>query len=126
MPLLRYRIGDLVKKNVAPYGNYFTVHGRARDALTSREGARVTTWDVDQCFVGASGIVHYELRQSENGDCVLRFVPDGIGPTEKELHRVTSQLEALLKFSAEIKTEAMPVLVPAASGKFRLTSRVQT
>jgi phenylacetate-CoA ligase len=126
MPLLRYRIGDLVKKNVAPYGNHFTVHGRARDALTSRDGERVTTWDVDQCFVGANGIVHYELRQSENGDCVLRFVPDGVGPTEKELCRVISQLEALLKSSAEIKTEAMPVLVPAASGKFRLTSRIQT
>jgi phenylacetate-CoA ligase len=126
MPLLRYRIGDLVEHHVQPYGNYFTVHGRARDALTSHNGERVTTWDVDQCFVGASGIVHYELRQSENGDCVLRFVPDGVGPTKEELRRVTSQLEALLKSSAEIKTEAMPVLVPAASGKFRLTSRVQT
>src|SRR5437868_8797104 len=45
--------------------------------------------------------------------CVLRFVADGAGPTEEELRRVTSQLEALLKSSAEIKTEAMPVLVPA-------------
>jgi phenylacetate-CoA ligase len=123
MPLLRYRIGDLVKKNVAPYGNHFTVHGRARDALKSCDGERVTTWDVDQCFVGANGIVHFEVRQSENGDCVLRFVPDGAGPTKEELRRVTSQLEVLLKSSAEIKTEAMPVLVPAASGKFRLTSR---
>jgi phenylacetate-CoA ligase len=121
MPLLRYRIGDLVKKNVAPYGNHFTVHGRARDALTMRDGARVTTWQVDQCFVVAGGIAHYELRQGENGDCVLRFVPDGIGPMEKELRRLTSQLEALLKLSTEIKSEAMPVLVPAASGKFRLT-----
>jgi phenylacetate-CoA ligase len=126
MPLLRYRIGDLVKKNVAPYGNHFTVHGRARDALTSRDGGRVTTWDVDQCFAGTSGIVHYELRQGENGECVLRFVPDGIGPTKEELRHVTSQLEALLQCTAEIKTGAMPVLVPAASGKFRLTSRVQT
>jgi phenylacetate-CoA ligase len=123
MPLLRYRIGDLVEQHVLPYENNFTIHGRARDALAARDGARVTTWEVDQCFVGASDIVHYELRQTENGDCVLRFVPDGIGPTKEELRRVTSQLEALLKLSAEIKTEAMPVLVPAASGKFRLTSR---
>jgi len=126
MPLLRYRIGDLAQRHVEPYGNHFTVHGRARDALTSRDGARVTTWEVDQCFIGASGIAHYELRQSENGDCVLRFVPDGIAPTEKELRRVTSQLEALLKSSAKIKTEAMPVLVPAASGKFRLTCCVSS
>jgi phenylacetate-CoA ligase len=123
MPLLRYRIGDLVEKQIQPYGDIFTIHGRARDALTARDGGRVTTWDVDQCFAEINGIAHYELRQTENGDCILRFVPDGAGPTEKELRRVASQLEALLKSSAEIKTEAMPVLVPAASGKFRLTSR---
>jgi hypothetical protein len=70
------------------------------------------------------GIAHYELRQNENGDCVLRFVPDADRPTEKELKHVTSQLETLLKSSAAIKTEAMPALVPAASGKFRLTCRV--
>jgi phenylacetate-CoA ligase len=124
MPLLRYRIGDLAKKKFESCENHFIVHGRARDALTARGGERVTTWQVDQCFVGANGIAHYELRQSENGDCALRFVPDGVGPTKEELRAVTSQLEALLKFSAEIKTEAMPVLIPSASGKFRLTSRV--
>src|SRR5271154_5735526 len=124
MPLLRYRIGDLVEQHVQPYGNHFTVHGRARDALTARDGERVTTWRVDQCFVGTNGIAHYELRQNENGECVLRFVPDGVGPTNEDLRHITSQLEALLQASTEIKTEAMPVLVPAASGKFRLTSRV--
>jgi phenylacetate-CoA ligase len=124
MPLLRYRIGDLVEKHIQPYGNHFTIHGRARDALSTGDGHRVTTWEVDQCFAGANGIAHYELRQSENGDCVLRFVPDVIAPTSEELRRVTLQLESLLNSSAEIKTEAMPVLVPAASGKFRLTCRV--
>ncbi|HUZ07351.1 MAG TPA: hypothetical protein VMV89_07665 [Candidatus Paceibacterota bacterium] len=125
MPLLRYRIGDLVEKRVQPYGNHFTVHGRARDALTADDGRRVTTWEVDQCFTEINGIAHYELRQGENGNVALRFVSDAIAPTKEELRRVTSQLEALLKSSAEIKTEAMPVLVPAASGKFRLTSRIE-
>ena len=124
MPLLRYRIGDLVEQHIGSFGNHFIVHGRARDALTSGDGGRVTTWEVDQCFAGANGIAHYELRQNENGNYVLRFVPDGVGPTEKNLNRVTSGLEALLKSSTAIKTEAMPVLVPAASGKFRLTARV--
>ena len=124
MPLLRYRIGDLAERHVQPYGNRFTVHGRARDALMASDGQRVTTSQVDQCFNEARGIAHYELRQSENGDCVLRFVPDGAGPTEENLRAVTSRLEALLQLSTEIKAEAMPVLVPAASGKFRLTCRV--
>jgi phenylacetate-CoA ligase len=126
MPLLRYRIGDLTKRHDQLSGNHYIVHGRARDALMTANGRRVTTWQVDQCFAGATGIAHYELRQNENGDCVLRFVPDGIVPMEPELHSVTSQLEALLQLSATIKTESMPVLVPAASGKFRLTCRVAT
>jgi phenylacetate-CoA ligase len=124
MPLLRYRIGDLAERQVASCGNRFTIHGRARDALTATDGQRVTTWHVDQCFSEARGIMHYELRQNENGGCFLRFVPDGAGPTEEGLLAVTSQLEALLKTSATIKTGAMPVLLPAASGKFRLTCRV--
>ena len=124
MPLLRYRIGDLATRHAQPYGNHFTVHGRARDALLAVGGQRVTTWQVDQCFIEARGIVHYELRQNENSDCTLRFVPDGPGPTAENLRTVTSRLKVLLQLSTEIKTEAMPVLVPAASGKFRLTSRV--
>jgi phenylacetate-CoA ligase len=124
MPLLRYRIGDLAKKHVAPYGNHFTVHGRVRDALTATDGQRVTTWQVDRCFAEAHGIAHYELRQDETGVCALRFVPDTTGPTEATLRHITTQLRALLQLPGEIKTEAMPVLVPAASGKFRLTCRV--
>ena len=124
MPLLRYRIGDLAERYVQPYKNHFTVHGRARDALAAGNGRRVTTWQVDQCFSEIRGIAHYELRQSENGACVLRFVPDEAGPAENELRRVTSKLEALLQTPATIKTETMSVLVPAASGKFRLTCRV--
>ena len=124
MPLLRYRIGDLAEKRVQPYGTTYIVHGRARDALLAGDGSRVTTWQVDECFAEANGIAHYELRQSENGCCVLRFVPDAIAPTEETLRRLTARLESLLKSRMEIKAEAMKTLVPAASGKFRLTCRV--
>jgi len=121
MPLLRYRIGDLAEKRAQPYGNHFVVHGRARDALRDGDGRRVTAWQVDECFSEVDDIAHYELRQDEKGNCVLRFVPVGAGPTEKDLRRVTSQLEVLLRIRAEIETEAMPVLLPLPSGKFRLT-----
>jgi len=124
MPLLRYRIGDLAEKRVLPYGNTFIVHGRARDALVAAEGARVTTWRVDECFVGVDGIAHYELRQNEDGECALRFVPDVVAPTEECLQALVARLKALLKLNTEIKVEAMTTLVPASSGKFRLTCRV--
>jgi phenylacetate-CoA ligase len=126
MPLLRYRIGDLAERHVQPYGNHFTVHGRARDALVAGDGGRVTTWQVDQCFADADGFAHYELRQGADGNCELRFIADVQPPTEKTLREVTARLEALLQTRGKISTTALPTLVPAASGKFRLTCRVDS
>ena len=121
MPLLRYRIGDLAERRAQPYGTDFVIHGRVRDTLRAGDGRLGTTWQVDQCFAELHGILHYELRQDENGRCVLRFVPEGAGPAETELRLATLQLENLLCSGAEIGTEAMQVLLPEPSGKFRLT-----
>ncbi|HEY4414274.1 MAG TPA: hypothetical protein VGO57_01170 [Verrucomicrobiae bacterium] len=122
MPLLRYRIGDLAQKTETPYGSSYIVHGRGRDALTTRDGQRVTTWQVDQCFAGVNGIAHYELRMEPTGHGTLRFVSDQMAPTETDLHQVTTRLETLL--GGKVTTEMMLTLVPAASGKFRLTAQI--
>ena len=124
MPLLRYRIGDLAEKISTPAGPRYIVHGRAKDALLAADGSRVTTWDVDQCFQNADGFTHYELRQTEDGNCVLRFIPDVVAPSAETLRQVTARLESLLQTHGKISAEAMPTLVPTASGKFRLTCRV--
>jgi phenylacetate-CoA ligase len=124
MPLLRYRIGDLAQQHVQPRGTVFTLHGRARDALVAADGSRVTTWQVDGCFAGSDGFAHYELRQPPRGDPVLRFVPETTPPTGDCLRHVALQLAHLLKSPVPIPMEAMTTLVPAASGKFRLTCRV--
>jgi phenylacetate-CoA ligase len=122
MPLLRYRIGDLAQKLESPYGTHYLIHGRARDALQSKTGGQVTTWQVDQCLAGIDGIAHYELRQASVGTATFRFVPEARPPAENQLREVASRIADRLGF--EVKTEAMTTLVPAASGKFRLTARV--
>lgn len=122
MPLLRYRIGDFVQHNERSYGTDYIVHGRIRDTLTAADGSRVTTWQVDQCFAGLSGIVHYQLRQSPNDDFRLRYLPEADGPDAVSLREATSRLESLLH--APVVTESVPTLLPEASGKFRLTCNV--
>jgi phenylacetate-CoA ligase len=122
MPLLRYRIGDLAQKFETPYGTHYLIHGRARDVLRSSAGEVVTTWQVDQCLVGMEGIAHYELRQEADGSASFRFISDNLPPAENRLNELAARLRALLGFV--VKTEAMSTLVPAASGKFRLTTRV--
>ena len=119
MPLLRYRIGDLVERRVEPYGTNYIVHGRIRDAIHDSEGRRVTTWDVDQCFKGVEGIVTYQLHQEKDGKYQLRYIPDGDGPGE--LKSVVGRLENLLKTSSSIEVQTVNMLPPTPSGKFRLT-----
>ncbi len=123
MPLLRYRIGDLVERREASSAATYVVHGRARDALRTPAGRRVTTWQVDQCFTGMNGIAHYQLQQAETGDCRLRYVPDGAGPNASDLLKLKSKLEDILQTPGRIATQAIDLLVPAPSGKFRLTCR---
>ena len=119
MPLVRYLIGDLVERSETPYGARYILHGRSADAFQIPNGDRVTTREVDQCFVGLSGIAHYQLIQGTTGKWVLRFVPDNQGPEQAELTALQECLSRLLQASA-IAIEKTDLLVPESSGKFRL------
>jgi phenylacetate-CoA ligase len=118
MPLVRYRIGDLVQRHQRSYGTDYTVHGRIRDALVAADGRQVTTWQVDQCFREVAGIVHYQLRQSPT-ELRLRYIPESSGVNLDSLKTAQARLAALL--GAAVALESVPTLLPEASGKFRLT-----
>jgi phenylacetate-CoA ligase len=122
MPLLRYDIGDLALQNERPYGTDYVVHGRSRDALLAGKGRRVTTWQVDQCFAGVSGIAHYQLSQSPGGESRLRYVPEFGGLDPDSLRIIIARLESLLE--NPVTNESVPALLPETSGKFRLTCGV--
>ena len=124
MPLLRYRIGDLVERQEEPYGSRYFVHGRSQDVLSRPDGGRVTTLEVDQCFAGLAGLTHYWLRQTVEGRCHLQFVPDGDGPGAEELKDTLARLENRLQPPDQIAAESVKLLPPTLSGKFRLTSRI--
>jgi phenylacetate-CoA ligase len=120
MPLIRYRIGDLVERHATPGGLSYHVHGRAADAFTIASGRRVTTRQIDQCFAGIKGIAHYQLIQRRPESWVLRFVPD-VQPAESSvLAGLSRRLEDLLQSSAPVSIEQTDILAPERSGKFRL------
>jgi phenylacetate-CoA ligase len=123
MPLVRYRVGDLVERREQPYTTNYLVHGRARDTLLRRDGRRVTTLDIDGCFTGVNGFAHYQLRQRENGGCDLQFIPDREAPGAEELKAVTGKIENLLQLEDKIAVHLVEKLPPLTSGKFRLTGR---
>ena len=122
MPLLRYRVGDLVQRD----GENYLVHGRVRDALRRSDGRRVTTLEVDRCFEGVSGIAHYQLRQTENGACDLQFISDVVAVDAGDLNRLTARLTEQFGLKSEIRIVAVEKLPPQTSGKFRLTCRAES
>jgi phenylacetate-CoA ligase len=120
MPLIRYRIGDLVERLESPYGARYILHGRSVDAFQFSNGTRVTTRQVDQCFENLSGFAHYQLIQHADGLWVLRFVPDGPGPYASQLAQLQTRLSQLLQTNRGVEFQPTDVLVPEQSGKFRL------
>jgi phenylacetate-CoA ligase len=122
MPLLRYRVGDFVQSD----GEIYRVHGRCRDALHRRDGRRVTTLEVDDCFTGTQGILHYQLKQAADGSCRLQFIPDRETPSAATLKSLAANLADLLQLEVRLDIEPVKMLPPQTSGKFRLTCRAET
>jgi len=120
MPLLNYRIGDMVERR-APDGPggpvSYLLHGRAPDALVGTDGQRVTTRDVDQCFAGAAGLLHYRLHEVAPGVFHLHYITDG-GDPAASLRDIVPQLEQLLNLAQPIESQAVKFLLPENSGKF--------
>lgn len=120
MPLIRYRIGDLLERHEHPYRTRYVVHGRAVDAFSTSTGGRVTTRQIDECFAGLTGIVHYQLRQRGGDDWVLRFVPEADGPSAAAQAELRQRLASRLELPSGPAFEATDSLLAEGSGKFRL------
>jgi phenylacetate-CoA ligase len=120
MPLIRYRIGDLVEREEKSGDHSYVVHGRTIDSVTTRSGRRVTTWQIDQCFAGMAGIAHYQLLERADG-WLFRFLADLARPSAKQLTALKRKLGELLEHS-HIRLEPTDLIAPEKSGKFRLVT----
>jgi phenylacetate-CoA ligase len=120
MPLIRYRIGDLVERRQTDARSDYVVHGRVKDAFTTPGGTCVTTWKIDQCFGGLPGFAHYQLRQNRDGGWLLRFVADNAPPGAAELEELRARLAPILEAADGLEIRQRDFLMPEASGKFRL------
>lgn len=120
MPLIRYRIGDLVERREEPYRTKYLVHGRAADAFTMAAGTRLTTLEIDRCFADVPGVLHYQLRQLGKREWRLRYVPDGAPPCPADLTRLRERLADMLQIDAGPVIQETDALLAENSGKFRL------
>jgi hypothetical protein len=119
MPLIRYRIGDLVEELESPCGTHYVVHGRVLDAFLAADGRLVTTWQIDQVLADLSGIAHYQLLERPD-QWLLRYMPDGDGPSASDAGTLRERLSVLLGLAGGLALQPTDLLVPETSGKFRL------
>ncbi|MDX2109616.1 MAG: hypothetical protein SFY80_05170 [Verrucomicrobiota bacterium] len=120
MPLLRYRIGDLVEPVQNATTTAYRVHGRAPDAFTLASGKRITTRDVDQCFANISGITQYRLVETAPAAFTLQYIADLGGPSESTLANLRQSLMELTETSCLPTVQQIKLMLPENSGKFLL------
>lgn len=122
MPLLRYRIGDLVEQITSQAGgSSYRLHGRVADTLKSSTGKRVTTRDVDQCFIDVVGMVHYRLHEVAPGKFTLTYIPDQEGPATVSLDQLVGRLSEVFELTTKAEVISTGLLLPEGSGKFVFT-----
>lgn len=120
MPLLNYRIGDLVERRTDG-GTSYVLHGRAPDAVNLADGRRITTRDIDQCFVGVEGIQHYRLQETAPGQFRLSYISENDRDPREAVRTAVDKLERLLQSSDHIEAKRVNFLLPEGSGKFVLS-----
>ncbi|MCL5099309.1 MAG: hypothetical protein M1608_17590 [Candidatus Omnitrophica bacterium] len=116
MPLIRYSIGDLVRARPARFQTAFELHGRAQDALTSTRGHRVSVSQIDQCFEGFDGIVHYQLRQESDDRFTLYYVPDQTAVGGIDLPKLRLRLGDLFACNGGLRFEPVDYIPCESSG----------
>jgi phenylacetate-coenzyme A ligase PaaK-like adenylate-forming protein len=122
MPLLNYRIGDLVERQAAANEpgdqTTYVLHGRAPDTLKSPDGRRITTRDVDQCWIGCEGVLHYRLHETAAGTFRLSYIPEGDQAPTKAISETVEKLQQLIRPARAIEAVPVRYLLPEGSGKF--------
>ncbi len=121
MPLIRYRIGDLVERREQGGSARYILHGREADACRTPDGRRVTIAQLDQCFAGLAGFTHYQLMQTAEAEWQLRYMSEAIPPTAETLAELRQRLLDRFGVTTGISLQPTEFLLPEASGKFRLS-----
>ncbi|MEI7731552.1 MAG: hypothetical protein WCO56_18405 [Verrucomicrobiota bacterium] len=120
MPLIRYRIGDLVERSCATGHPVYTVHGRVRESVMRPDGTRVTVRQVDACLAGTPGLAHYQLLERQRGSWTLRIAGEGSSLTPANRAWLQYRLRELLGATEDLVIQETDSLLAESSGKFRL------
>jgi phenylacetate-CoA ligase len=120
MPLLRYRIGDLLCKREDRY----RLMGRLKDAAFTRTGECVPVAWIDDAISVSQKILHYQLIQSPDNPCDWRldyYLRNDKGPlSDLEKRLINGNLSTFLGWDFDLEFKETDYIACEPSGKFRL------
>lgn len=119
MPLLRYRIGDLVCKR----DERFRLMGRLKDAAHTQGGGVIPVAWLDDAITVCNKIIHYQFVQVKAPfqwrlDYLLRSDASDLTKLEKEL--ISNNVTTFLGWNTKIEFHNADYIPCEPSGKFRL------
>ncbi|ADO68342.1 hypothetical protein [Stigmatella aurantiaca] len=134
MPLIRYKIGDLVKVDAESMraaratGNYEQVQieyfcGREKDLTHSEQGTPITPGELDHALGNLdNGLFLYQLCALSHQHLMLRYMTvSGESLPSNELARVRDCLHQLYGPQMNIQFAHEKAIAPERSGKFAIT-----
>lgn len=126
MPLIRYRLGDVVTRGPSPcpcgepFATLAAIEGRLVDYFPLPGGGLLNAYSlVDILVAEAPWIRHYQLTQERKDRIALRVVPLAQPPPD-ELARVRRLLAAAAGPAVELNIEFVADIPAGPDGKFRL------
>ena len=132
MPIIRYRLGDLVTKGPtpcpcgSPFSSISSIRGRILDSIVAVDGTRIHASIVDQHLRElAPWVRRYQVIQERLDYLTIRTLPFST-PVDQEVARLEKKLTAAVGHGITVKVLLEKRFPPGDTGKFRLyLSRVQ-
>ncbi len=119
MPVIRYAIGDSINLAVRDANGLqilASVKGRTDDLIYTLSGTPVGR--LDPIFKGGNGIKYAQIIQSENGDVLLKLVPD-VGFKASHGESLREELIKRLGRETPVNIELVEAINKSRNGKFR-------
>lgn len=132
MPLVHYRIGDLVSLRKDPIENcacgaegrvYIEkLLGREKDAFKNMNGQLVTVGELDGLISSFPNVGIYQLDVKDLGHAVLNYtlLRDDEGLNETDQSVLKQSLISILHIAETVTLRRVDSILPESSGKFRL------
>jgi phenylacetate-CoA ligase len=125
MPIIRYRLGDIVK--IAPGGcpcgrpgpAFERILGKTQDYFWLPGGREFNPWHLSGLWTGAAPwIRQYEIVQETSGSIVMRIVP-AAAPPPGDLAALSDRSRKILGPDVDFRVELVTDIRPGPGGKMR-------